>query len=133
VIEIDLVTDVVECGDTVAAVARWAPEEKPPRGIDVELTYHTEGRGDTDRKVVARARHDVTEGESGGELPVELTVPLEGPITYDGRLIRVIWSVTASLDMRMARDPSASHPLTVFPRGGHDLWARSAPPPAPSA
>lgn len=128
-IAIDVLTDVVECGETVRGVVRWAPEEKMPRGIDVELTYHTEGRGDLDRKVVARARHDIVEGEGAGELPFELVVPVDGPISYDGRLMRVIWTVTASLDMRLARDPSSAEVITVFPRGGHDLWARSAPPP----
>ncbi len=129
-IELDVHTDVVECGDTLRGVVNWAPEDKRPRGIDVELTYHTEGRGDTDRKVVARARHEIVEGEEGGELPFELATPVDGPITYDGRLIRVIWTVTARLDMRMARDPKSSEVITVFPRGGHDLWVRSAPPPS---
>ncbi len=131
-IELDATTDVVECGDTVRGVVRWAPEEKMPRGIDVLLGYHTEGRGDTDRKVMARARHDIVEGEAGGELPFELVAPTDGPITYDGRLMRVIWTVTARLDMRLARDPSAVEVITVFPRGGHDLWAKSAPPPPPT-
>ena len=129
-IEIDLLTEVVECGEAVRGLVRWSPEEKMPRGIEVELQYHTEGRGDTDRKVMARAHHDVAEGDSGGELPVELLAPVDGPITYDGRLIRVIWTLEARLDMRLARDPSASQIVTVFPRGGHDLWAQSAPPPS---
>ena len=129
-IEIRVDTPLVECGETVRGLVTWSVEgDRPPRAVVVELGYRTEGRGDTDHGRAESIRHDAGAATSG-EVPFELRVPDGGPITYDGRLIRVIWSVSASLDLQMARDEAGSAPVTVFPTGGHAVWAEMAPPPS---
>lgn len=124
VVELD--TDVAECGDVVSGRVSWGPVDKTPRQVVVELIYETSGRGDTDSEAVSE---HVVAGADSGETRFTLSVPDDGPITFDGSLIRVAWRVEAKLDQAMQRDQRGSTAVTVLPAGGLALWARQVAPP----
>lgn len=78
------------------------------RGLSVRVGWHTEGRGDTDyERCLDRVvfEGEIMPGEQ--EFPFECTLP-EGPMSYVGHYITIIWDVTAQLDLAWKRDPTAS-------------------------
>ena len=111
-LEIDRRVAVV--GDTLRARASWQ-HDKTPKEVRVELRWYTEGRGDTNSAVADRVVVDRAQGPIPPSLEATLTVPTNGPITYDGVMIRVRWQVRATLGIRWGRDPRAEVPLLVRP------------------
>jgi hypothetical protein len=96
------------------------------RAVRLVLGYRTEGRGDTDEGTVAEREFPV---DAYGRLDVgfELEVPRHGPISYDGRLVRVLWTIEATVDVKLARDRSTYIPVLVVPSGGWGLYQRPHP------
>ncbi len=130
---IDLDVAVTECGDVFIGSVSWGEFDNPPRSVRVQLRYWTEGRGDRDEVVVSKAE---LPGAPSGAGRFELPVPADGPMSYDGTLLRVRWAVELVFDLALRPDPDLSEPVTVLPRGGLALWAREhapgpvIPPPA---
>jgi hypothetical protein len=122
-LSLELDTDVAECGDVVAGMVRWGRLESAPRSVRIQLRYWTEGRGDSDGGVVAEVELD---GAVQGAGRFELPVPEAGPMSFEGKLIRVLWAAELIIDKTLRPDPDISHAITVLPRGGLALWARQA-------
>jgi len=87
----------------------------------VSLHWRTEGRGDSNEAEVST----VDLGDLGTLSPreerrfaFELPIHPDGPITYDGKLIRVIWEVRVHLDVPWGWDKKKAFPVRVVPRGG---------------
>lgn len=51
------------------------------------------------------------------ELPFSVTLPTSGPISWDGRYVKVTWEVVAELDIPWAIDPKRTLAFQVSPRG----------------
>jgi hypothetical protein len=84
---------VTACGDPVTGTATWSGNDRG-REVVAALYLRTEGRGDLDTLVVARARLGKA---PGGEANFSLPVPIEGPVTYHGSLLRVMWHVALTI------------------------------------
>jgi hypothetical protein len=101
-----------ECGDYVSGTASW-DGPKTPRSVRVTLQYRTEGRGNTDKA-------DVTEvqlhADNQGYQQFQLKVPSQGPVSFDGNLISLIWEVELRLDLKGRRDPTESERLEIMPK-----------------
>ncbi len=96
------------------------------RAVRVSLRWYTEGRGDTDSNTVMTVELPVDEfGMTSGR--VELGVPGNGPISYDGSLIRVRWEISAQTDIKLGFDQLSTAEVLVVPRGGHGLYDRAHP------
>ncbi len=133
-LDIALERGIVEIGSALRGRVRRTGElddlatdsRQPVRAVRVSLRYTTEGRGDTDERTVAECELPVDEyGRT--ETTFEFTVPVRGPISYDGRLIRVLWFVDAQVDVRLRRDPTVHIPVLVIPSGGWGLYDRPHP------
>jgi hypothetical protein len=126
--QLSLDSDVSECGDRFTGSVQWHPLDDDPVAARVELRYCTQGRGDPDGAVVSLVELD---GAAGGSGRFELSVPASGPMSFDGALILVKWSIDLVIDTAMQPDADTSVPVTVLPRGGVALWARqqASPPP----
>jgi hypothetical protein len=83
----------------------------------VQLQWHTEGRGDRDEGAVAAL--------SLTEAPLQAGVPLvgrfafdlpDGPWSFAGHYINIIWEVLLVVDIPMASDIRASQPFILAPR-----------------
>lgn len=108
---------VAECGGAVTGDASWSGNTGLRR-IDVVLRYLTQGRGDVDSAVVARCGMGDTEAGRG---QFRLDVPRDGPVTYNGQLMRLRWQVAFTIARTRGFGPRDSGPgivdLVVVPRG----------------
>lgn len=96
------------------------------RAVRVSLRYYTQGRGDRDSQTVVDHQFPVdTYGRV--DRAFELPVPAAGPISYDGRLIRVLWEIEARVDIKRRRDAKTIVPVLVIPDGGWGLYDRPHP------
>jgi hypothetical protein len=104
-----------ECGGAVTGVAGWTGN-RGNRPVAVVLRYRTEGRGDRDTGLAGRA--DLGSAESG-EIRFRLDVPPAGPVSYNGKLVRLLWEV--AVQVPAGRGGIAIRELNVAPRGWSQL------------
>lgn len=97
-------------GGTISGRVRMTTDDVVNcRRLYVTVGWHTEGRGDRDSEEI----FDLTlhEGElyPGDEHEYPFSCPLpDGPISYAGHLINIIWEVHAQLDLAWKRDPKTT-------------------------
>jgi hypothetical protein len=66
-----------------------------PDRTTLELRWYTEGRGTCDRQTIHSLTLNPEKLATGVPIPFTLKIPDEGPITYNGSLLRIIWEVQA--------------------------------------
>lgn len=98
-------------GETVELSAMWALK-KAPRTLEARLFWFTRGKGTEDVEVVAT--QPVTTPAIAGEHVFRFTLP-EGPWSFSGKLISLLWAVELVAD-----DTSARWEFTLAP-GGHEI------------
>jgi hypothetical protein len=98
-------------GETVDLSAMWALK-KAPRVLEARLFWFTRGKGTEDVEVVATER--VAAPASAGEQVFRFTLP-EGPWSFSGRLISLLWAIELVAD-----DKSARWDFTLAP-GGREI------------
>jgi hypothetical protein len=85
-------------------------------GVKVRLEWHTEGRGDRDRRVVAE--QEVYKGVLPADQPsvyqFQLKVPKE-PWSFSGYYINILWDLIAEVDLPMAFNPKSALRILVRP------------------
>lgn len=115
-IRIEIPNAQVEVGSTLKGQASWTPDkESKPRAVCVSLGWRTEGRGNRKEGTCDETeRSDITPG-STVTLPFEFQVPLEGPVSYDGKLMKIIWEITVRVDLPFARDEIERKEIRVVP------------------
>lgn len=116
-ITIELDDNVIEVGQIVKGNVHWQVDGRPPKAIHVALRYKTEGRGTEEGDTVAEMEQDI-DGDSSFTtpwLPFEFVVPSDGPVSYEGNLIRLLWAITVELDIPWARDEESFEPIWVVP------------------
>ena len=117
----------VRAGGRLQGSASW---EKPARGAErltLWLVWRTDVRLDkvsiSDGSVRADGDYCVVERKTleAGDAPVrfEFAIPKEGPLTYDGRMLRVIWELLAGTQ--------AGASVKVTERAEFNVSARPAP------
>ncbi len=91
------------------------------RGIRLQLRYRTEGRGTTFTEI---ADEGECEADEFGRINAtfELQVPRDGPISYDGSLIRVIWEIEVRVDIKRGFDTKDEIPVLVLPTNGWGIY-----------
>ncbi len=96
------------------------------RAVRIRLHRYTEGRGGVDSADVATVELPVDQfGMASGQ--VDLHVPHDEAISYDGMLIRVRWEIEARTDLRLKVDQKSSAEVLVVPRGGLGRYDRAHP------
>ncbi len=97
------------CGEPVSGdIVIRSEEFLNCRGVVVSLGWQTEGRGNKDSETVWEQR--VHSGPiERGETRIRFAAPLpaEGPMSYAGRYINIVWRVAARIDLAWKRDPVA--------------------------
>ncbi len=76
-------------GSTVRGTVAWSLS-KAPKSLAANLFWRTEGRGDSDLKVVAT--QEFPDAGPMGSKGFELKIP-EGPFSFSGRLISLVWGI----------------------------------------
>lgn len=107
---IDCGQKVVHPGETVSGKVLWELEKKP-RGVELELRWYTSGRGTADTEVFETISAE--DPDTIGELAFSFVMP-EAPYSFSGKLISVIWALTAVAHKKKAQ---AEHQLILSPTG----------------
>jgi hypothetical protein len=115
-IDIQLDHDAVTLGNTVRGRVSFTPsKEVKPRKIQVFLGWRTEGRGSTAKDTLVTGTHEsgpVSAGETV-TVPFEFRIPDDVPVSFDGRLIRMIWEIGVQVDLPWAFDEKSAAVFTV--------------------
>lgn len=119
-IELTFSPETIQVGESLEATVRYRPSEfREINEIVIRPRWRTEGRGDEARGVVRTVRRQP--GQVGPSDPFvrsfEFTIPENGPISYEGKLIRIIWEVHVLVDVPWAGDPVHSRSFRVLPLG----------------
>ena len=106
----------VATGGVLTANVRWSADgDRRARRIIVAAEWKTEGKGD---KAVGVARSvTVTPSPDAREaiVPVRFLIPYEGPITFQGTLISLVWILRVRVD-QFGLDEFAEKEFRVEPR-----------------
>lgn len=107
----------VPCGGQITGTAAWSGNDRG-QNVGVILYLRTEGRGDLHTELAGQV---LLGSASLGEANFSLSVPVEGPVTYHGSLVRVLWHVAIVVPARgrpPRHDPGeAGAMISVVPRG----------------
>lgn len=111
-------------GQEVRGVVTWDPRGVTrARALVVTAGWRTEGRGDVDKGTVATLNFPFPPSQFPQGQPTTITqfpfafrLPLAGPVTYHGRLLRILWALEVRIDIALALDPKQSFPFVVSPR-----------------
>lgn len=97
-------------GGTISGRIRVTADEMVTcRKLYVTIGWHTEGTGDTNSETAAELTLHEGEIYSGEqEFPFKCQLP-DGPISYAGHLLNVVWEIHAQLDLAWKVDPKARH------------------------
>lgn len=105
------------CGEKVRATATWTPTDgKTAKGLAVQIVLETRIRNTwpARKEVLAEARVELAPG-APGTASVEVEIPREGPLPYDGKNLHFRWKAVASADVDWAIDPTAEAEISVRP------------------
>jgi hypothetical protein len=86
-------------GETVEFSGLWALQ-KSPASLEARLFWFTRGKGTEDVGIIAT--EPVTSPESAGEQRFRFVLP-NGPYSFSGQLVSLIWAVELVADGRVAR------------------------------
>ena len=118
-IRIDLQEQSMSAGDELTGVVIYRTD-KPTEIKEAEITlgWYTEGRGSTDRQTVQSHRLDTQQLLSGIPIPFRFRLPDDGPITYNGALMRIIWELQAVVKKPglLSQKEKANRGFLVLPR-----------------
>ncbi len=79
------------------------------------IGWHTEGRGDRDEGTAwSKTLHT---GPLNGQhtFPFEAVLPIDGPISYSGHYVNIVWTVTSVIELAWKKDPQAEVRFFVLP------------------
>jgi len=117
VIRIEMSQAKVRNGDSLSGRVVWtASGKKQPRKIEAICRWRIEGKGRKKETIVDQELGVDVESRSEVSVPFDFTIPLYGPLSYDGKLFRVIWEVVGRADLPFAIDEVESKVFTVVPR-----------------
>ena len=104
-IDIHLAESQVRLGRTVSGSATWHTDKAPDR-VAARVGWVTEGRGDRDDEYFDEASLDVGQSEFGrpDRFDFTLQIPPDGPLSYDGKILRIVWVVEVRLYLSWAKD-----------------------------
>lgn len=117
-IEIDRQT--VAVGDFVTGHVRWSStDDRRVRQIVVGLEWRTDGPGNCAHGVTRAMHFDPKPGDRTAFFPFRLMVPHEGPVSFKGELITMLWHVRVRID-QFGIDELAEKPFRVTLRRMHN-------------
>lgn len=126
---IDIDSSVVEIGGDLTGTVRYNPDPDDAdrvRGLVLELQWRTADHGDDDegREITVRL-----EAESDGSIAAawRLPIPATAPVSFNGRLVRIEWVLTARLDVKRRPDPDWTTGILVVPQGGASVYRDAHP------
>ena len=115
-------TEII-AGETLSGTLIWQASDSsntPQNNVSVSIRWYTEGRGTTNHETVQELLLDPDRLISSQRSPLSFSfqIPHDGPITYNGSLICVIWELEVSIQMPglLRRKDKQTLPFQVLPR-----------------
>ncbi len=120
-IQLTLDQQTVAAGSSLSGTLVYeetSSHQNPPDKTTLELRWYTEGRGTRDRQIIHSLTLNPEKLATGVPISFTLKIPDEGPITYNGSLLRIIWEVRAKADYPglLSGKDKIVQPLTVICR-----------------
>lgn len=93
-------------------------DEKLAKVKALTVTVHALVHGSGDSEQVVAFSGVVHPGPiDRPEVPFGCELPARGPVSHQGRYVKIDWEVVAELDIPWAIDPKRTLPFTLVPRG----------------
>jgi hypothetical protein len=109
-IRLELSQESVHTGERVTGHASWSSSGgKAPHNFRVICRWRIEGKGRRKEEVIDRAG-------GGNQVAFNFEIPLSGPLSYDGKLFRIVWEIVAHAYIPFARDEEEVKSFLVRPR-----------------
>lgn len=88
-INFNLYSDTLEVGSELKGSCIWTPDtQEKDKALKLTIGWRSEGRGDVDKEIL----HE-TEIKPSERTYFKCKIPIAGPISYDGQLLRIIWEI----------------------------------------
>ena len=103
----------------VKGTFKWPAEGKQPRALIIMLAWRTEGAGETDSCVLRKLRREFAPSASiPVNVPFDFEIPADGPVSYDGTLLRVLWEIAVVVDIPWGLNEFEHASFRVVPHHG---------------
>ncbi|MCA1993075.1 MAG: hypothetical protein LDL41_13715 [Coleofasciculus sp. S288] len=104
---------VVELGKSVTGQVTWQSSQ-PSQPLTVKLGWHTEGRGSKQKQTVVTL--ELGQLSASDVRSFQCHLPREVPVSFDGKLFRVIWELRAEVRVGILGSKKQTVPIRVIPR-----------------
>lgn len=116
-IRVVLERDSVLNGENVRGRAEWvSSSNKEPRKIEIVCRWRTTGRANKTVQVLGTKTEDNIGSRKQVTIPFEFAIPIDGPLSYEGKQFGIVWEIIANVDLPMAFDEDETKVFTVRPR-----------------
>ena len=87
-------------------------------GAKIAFGWCTQGRGNRHKMEVAQISLPAADLVANQAIlqPFDFTIPIDGPISWMGKYVGIVWLVTVDIDIPWRVDPHAELPVVVRPR-----------------
>ena len=114
-IRIELAQTEIRVGETLTGQVVWnAGGGKQPRKIVVAVHWIASGKGDRRKVEVMQMSDEDVASKSQIVVPLSVEIPF-GPLTYDGKVFKISWEVSARADLPFAIDETEKMAFVVRP------------------
>ncbi len=119
IIDLRLETPVVEAGGEVKGQIYFLDEDaKLDRCKQLQVHCRARVHGSGNSEEIGAGDKLVRDGpiQVPLRLPFSFRIPVEGPVSFQGRHVKIDWEIEVRLDVPWAIDPRATVPFSVVPR-----------------
>ena len=114
-IRIDLKSDSIAIGEHITGQAVWQSSgSKQPRKIEVVCRKRLQGKKRTSSDVSSTTEENIGT-RTQIAVPFDFEIDFIEPVSYDGKLFRVVWEIVATVDLPFAADEEETKVFTVKP------------------
>lgn len=105
---------VVELGKSVSGQISWQSNKSLQKPPTVKVLWHVEGRGNKKKQTVAM--QELGKLSTGSVISFCLDLPGTAPVSFDGKLFRVIWEVLVEIPGGLLGGTTQATPIQVVPK-----------------
>lgn len=113
-IRIELTQEEIRNGEELRGTMHWNSDGKAPRKLEVLCRWRVVGKGRKHEEIID-LEIDVAP-QTQVTIPFTFEIPHDGPLSYDGKLFRIVWEIVGRADLPMARDQEEVKPFVVRAR-----------------
>lgn len=113
-LHVTLRNSLVELGKPLTGQVSWQSSQSSPQPVTIKLGWHTEGRGSKQKQTIVTL--DLGQLSARDVRSFECELPREAPVSFDGKLFRVIWEVRAEVRAGILGSKKQTIPIRVIPR-----------------